>query len=258
MRPAARTKPRRRPKALTRGELKIASLSKRLQAIAELVPPVNCLADIGTDHALLPVYLVEKGTVSRVVAVEKESGPALRARHTVAAHGLEQQIEVRVGDGLSPLLPGEAQVIVIAGLGGEKIAAILARGKEVARTANRLVLQPMSQAAKLRRWLVANGWRIEKECLVEEKKRLYQVIVALPGEGQKLSWIEEELGPVFVHSGNPLLGKLINALISRYQRELAGLAKSSSKEATARQGELRKRLAALEALRQGEDISRLA
>ncbi|WP_123928877.1 tRNA (adenine(22)-N(1))-methyltransferase [Thermodesulfitimonas autotrophica] len=224
-------------------------LSPRLQAVADLVPPSRCVADIGTDHALLPLYLVEQGIVARVIAVEKEAGPAIVARRTVAARGLMDRIEVRVGDGLAPLRPGEAEIIVLAGLGGEKIATILAHGIETARTARQLVLQPMNRAAILRRWLAENAWRIAAETLVAEKKWLYQIITAAPGKEGQLSWLEAELGPCLLASHHPLLPELIRRLIIRYEQELAGLAQASGEQITARRAELRYRLSQLRALR---------
>lgn len=225
-------------------------LSPRLQAVADFVSPSRCVADIGTDHALLPLYLVEQKIVARVIAVEKEAGPATVARGTVAARGLDDRIEVRVGDGLSPLRPGEAEIIVLAGLGGEKIAAILAYGIETARTARQLILQPMNRAAILRHWLAENGWRITAETLVAEKRRLYQIIAAAPGKKRQFSWLEAELGPCLLASHHPLLPELIRRLIIRYEEELAGLARASGTEIPVRREELRYRLSQLRALQE--------
>lgn len=207
------------------------------------MPAAKCVADIGTDHALLPLYLVDRGIAGRVIAVEKKAGPAAAARRAVAAAGLDDRIEVRVGDGLATLSAGEAQVIVIAGLGGENMAAILEAGAAVARDAGRLVLQPMNRAAFTRRWLAGNGWRIDAEALVAERKRLYQVIAAVPGEGQGLSWLEEEAGPVLLSRGHPLLGRLLESIAARYRGELEGISYSARGATAARREELAERLA---------------
>ena len=222
-------------------------LSPRLQAVAELVPGTRCLADIGTGHALLPVHLVRKGVVSRVIAVEKASGPAAAARRTVAAAGLGDRIEVRLGRGLEPLTAGEAGAIVIAGMGGETIAGILSAGMTVARAAGVLVVQPMTRVAFLRRWLARNGWRITAEALVAEKRRLYQVVAAAPGVGRELGWLEEELGPVLLPSGHPLLGTLAKKVAAHYKKEFTGLSGARGGEAAARRAELARRLEELRA-----------
>jgi len=208
------------------------------------------LADIGTGHALLPLYLVENGTVTRAIAVEKEAGPASLARSAVAARGLADRIEIRIGDGLSPLRPKEAEIIVIAGLGGEKITAILAADIEIARTAHRLILQPMNRAAPLRRWLVENGWQIEAENLVAERQKLYPVIAATPGTSERMDWLEEELGPCLLASQHPLLEELIKRLTLRYEKAFAGLSKAPHAGTAARRKELARRLAELRALLQ--------
>ncbi|MEW6447365.1 MAG: class I SAM-dependent methyltransferase [Bacillota bacterium] len=202
-------------------------LSPRLKAVADLVQPAECIADIGTDHALLPVYLVEHGVVSRVIAVEKAAGPTAAARRAVAAAGLEDRIEVRVGVGLSPLAKGEAEAIVIAGMGGETIADILAAGAAVAQAARLVVAQPMNRVAFLRRWLTENGWRITAEVLVPEGRRLYQAVAAAPGASRKLNWMEEELGPYLLASGHPLLKELAARTLRYYEEKLAGLSRAS-------------------------------
>ncbi|MEW6183022.1 MAG: class I SAM-dependent methyltransferase [Bacillota bacterium] len=221
----------------------IFSLHPRLKTTAGLVPVTRCVADIGTDHALLPLYLIGRGVAARAIAVEKKAGPAAAARRAVAAAGLEERIEVRTGDGLAALSAGEVQVIVIAGLGGETIAAILEAGAATARDAGWLVLQPMNRAAFVRRWLAANGWRIEAEELVEERKRLYQAIAAAPGGGRELSRLEEEAGPVLLSRGHPLLGRLLESIEARYRYELEGLYHSVREETEARKEELLERLA---------------
>lgn len=226
----------------------IALLSPRLKAVAALVPASRCVADIGTDHALLPIYLIERSVAARAIAVEKSPGPAAAARRAVAAAGLEDRIEVRVGDGLDVVAAGEAEVVVIAGLGGETVAAILAKGSAAARAANLAVLQPMSRAAYLRRWLVENGWRIEAEALAAEKGRLYQVLAVAPGKGQQLTWLEEEVGPRILAGGHPLLEGMLSTLLRRYKRELAGVLRSPGAKLKARKKDLEKRLGQLEAL----------
>jgi tRNA (adenine22-N1)-methyltransferase len=223
-------------------------LSPRLKAVADLIPASECVADVGTDHALLPIYLIERSAAVRAIAVEKSPGPAAAARRAVAAAGLEDRIEVRLGDGLDTVAAGEAEVIVIAGLGGETVAAIIAKGSAPARAAKLAVLQPMSRAAYLRRWLVEHGWRIEAETLAAEKGRLYQVIAAVPGEGQQLTWLEEEVGPRILAGGHPLLERMLGTLLRRYQREIAGVLRSPGTRAKARRQELAQRIEQLEAL----------
>lgn len=152
---------------------------KRLLCAASLVRTGSRLADIGTDHAHLPVYLVKEGICTCAVAADIGEGPAAAARRTVEAAGLSERIEVRVGDGLSVIAPGEATDIVIAGMGGETIVEILReaawlRGSET----HRLILQPMTKTVELREWLYANGFMIDEEHLVKDGRHLYCVMAA--------------------------------------------------------------------------------
>lgn len=182
--------------------------------------------------------------------MEKGAVPVLIARRAVAAAGLEEQIEVRAGDGLAALKAGEARVIVIAGMGGETIASILENNTAVAKAADLLVIQPMTRVACARRWLVDHGWRIEREALVAEKKRLYQVIAAAPGKGRDLNWLEEEMGPLLLAQGHPLLHELAGLLAARYEKELAGISRSKANELDGRRKELAGRIAQLKTLLQ--------
>ena len=104
-------------------------LSERLQAVADFVTPQSRLADVGTDHAYVPIYLAEKKIISRAIAMDVVDGPLQRARENIAVHRLEAVIETRKSDGLEALKPGEADTVVIAGMGGLLICRILEQGR---------------------------------------------------------------------------------------------------------------------------------
>ncbi len=152
------------------------TLDKRLATVASLVRPGSRLADIGTDHAYLPVYLVQAGVVPGGVAADIGVGPLEAARHTVTAAGLQEAIALRLGDGLAPIVPDEVEDIVIAGMGGETIVSILAAAPWVQNARYRLVLQPMTRAEDLRRWLLHNGFSVLVERLVQDGRHLYPVL----------------------------------------------------------------------------------
>ena len=129
------------------------------------------MADIGCGDGQLALHLAAHG--HRVVATEARSGPAARARERLG--------ECRLGDGLEPLFPGEVEVIVVAGLGGGTIAGLLARSPAVAASAGLWILQPMQRAERLRAWLAQGGHAVEREVPVEDRGRLYTVLVVRPG-----------------------------------------------------------------------------
>lgn len=152
-------------------------LGPRLACVAGLVRTGSRLADIGTDHAALPVALIGAGICPRAIASDVREGPLAAAHRAVAAAGLGGRIALRLGDGLAVLAPGEADEIVIAGMGGETIAAILQGAPWLRESpATRLLLQPMSRPEALRAWLLANGFVLRTEPVVREGDHLYSVL----------------------------------------------------------------------------------
>lgn len=156
-------------------------LSDRLQQLLEQIPEGSRLADIGSDHALLPVAAVESGKAVFAVAGEVNPGPFEAARKGVAEAGLGKEISVRRGDGLEVLEPGEVNCITIAGMGGALIASILDRGQSQGKLkgVTRLVLQPNVGEDILRRWLLNHGWVLIAESILEEDGKLYEVLTAV-------------------------------------------------------------------------------
>ena len=154
------------------------TLDKRLSAVAALVRQGSRLADIGTDHAYLPAYLVQAGVCPSAIASDIGAGPLEAARHTVTAAGLTSRIALRLGDGLSTVSAEEVEDIAIAGMGGETIAAILEAAPWVQNEDIRLILQPMTRAEDLRRWLLQNGFAVMEEHLITDGRHLYPVLAA--------------------------------------------------------------------------------
>lgn len=153
-------------------------LDKRLSAVASLVRAGSRVADIGTDHAYLPVYLVERGIAPSGIASDIGAGPLEAALRTVKSVSLTDKIDCRLGDGLATVRPDEAEDIIIAGMGGETIAMILESARWVADPSLRLVLQPMTHAEDLRRWLLKNGFSVLEEHLIRDGRHLYPVMAA--------------------------------------------------------------------------------
>ncbi len=159
------------------GEIMI-TLDKRLSAVAALVRQGSRLADIGTDHAYLPVHLVQSGVCPSAIASDIGEGPLDAARRTVTENGLTSEIALRLGDGLSTVSAGEVDDIAIAGMGGETIVAILEATPYIQDPHLRLILQPMTRAEDLRRWLLSHGFSILEEHLITDSRHLYPVMAA--------------------------------------------------------------------------------
>ncbi len=148
-------------------------LDKRLQSVAGLVRCGARLADIGTDHAYLPIWLVAQGICPSAIACDLREGPLENAGRAVAEAGFSSVIECRLGDGLQPITAGEVDDIAIAGMGGETIAAILEACTWAKDRALHYVFQPMSRSEELRRYLLTNGYRIVSELTVCEGGHWY-------------------------------------------------------------------------------------
>lgn len=151
-------------------------LSKRLQAVADFVTWGSCAADVGTDHGFLPVFLVNSGKCPKVTAMDIRKGPLLRAQEHIAQAQLQKQISTRLSDGLKELSPGEADSIIIAGMGGLTMINILENKMEIVFSSKELVLGPQSDVAKVRMFLREHGMYIDNEDLVFEEGKFYPVL----------------------------------------------------------------------------------
>lgn len=154
-------------------------LTPRLRAVASMVRGGARVADIGTDHAYLPVWLVKTGLCPRCIACDVRQGPLLRAKNTVQRYAAGGEVALRLSDGLDAVRADEADDIVVAGMGGELIARILERCPWVKDGAKRLVLQPMTAQPELRLALCSMGFETEREAVAREGEKLYLVISAV-------------------------------------------------------------------------------
>jgi tRNA (adenine22-N1)-methyltransferase len=218
-------------------------LAKRLAAAAAYVPAGSVAADIGTDHAYLPIFLVEAGLCQRVIATDLKPGPFHSALQKVTERKLEHRIDLRLGDGLKVIEPGEADVLVLAGMGGNTIREILAASPAITNTVSMLILQPMADHGDLRVWLAGNGWKIHDEQLVEENGRIYVVIAAVPGHEVIIDSVLMELGPRLTEKKGPLFIKYLEIIAGRYERALIGMKASKSDAAVEKALETEKKLA---------------
>lgn len=224
------------------------NIGDRLEAIGKLVPQGCVLADIGTDHAYLPVWLLEQGKIASAIAGDIAEGPCLAAKNTVSMHGMKGKVEVRIGSGLKVLQTGEADCIAIAGMGASTMIEILEADMPLAVEAKRLVLQPMAGAASLRKWLIQNGWHIVAEDLVADGRHLYEIMVAERGESEAFSDAVLEIGPSLIEAKHSLLAQQFARQINNYKKLLANMGKSEQARASEKYIAWEKLVQELEAL----------
>lgn len=157
-------------------------LSKRLQAVADLGKFGDTMADIGTDHGYIPIYLIQSKRISHAVAMDIGKGPLLRAQEHIAKYQLGAYIETRLSDGAKELCCGEVSSVVIAGMGGVLMQKILRDSEEVFRGVKEIILQPQSEIEQTRRFLLNNGYEILEEDMVLEDGKFYPMM--------RVSWVE--------------------------------------------------------------------
>lgn len=195
-------------------------ISKRLELVASFVPQGAILLDVGSDHAYLPIELIERGQIESAIAGEVVEGPYQSAVKNVEAHGLKEKIQVRLANGLAAFEEADqVSVITIAGMGGRLIARILEEGLDKLADVERLILQPNNREDDLRIWLQDHGFEIVAESILEESGKFYEILVVEAGQ-MKLSasdvrfgsFLSKEVSPVFVQKWQKEAEKLEFAL----------------------------------------------
>lgn len=161
-------------------------LGPRLLLVASFVPDQAKLGDIGTDHAYLPIFLWEKRKIAQAIAVDVHEGPFQSAQSAIHSRGMAQWIDVRFGDGLKPIQPGEVDTLTLAGMGGNTMLDIFTASPAVLAQINTLILQPQGAEGKVRKSLLCSGWLLVNEQLVGEEGRIYGVMVFSRSRGKSL------------------------------------------------------------------------
>lgn len=230
-------------------------LSRRLNAVASLVSPgCRCLADIGTDHAYIPIWLTETGRIQEALAMDVNIGPLLRAEENIRAHGMETKIETRISNGFEKLGKAEADAAVIAGMGGPLTIRILTEGAEIVNSLKECILQPQSEIEKVRAFLLQEGFSFLREEMIEEDGKFYPIMKVLPPslaektgscreDGGKVSseiWNATELryGKLLLEAKHPVLKRYLQREILIRRRILEQLKENDSQKVCRRRREL--------------------
>ena len=185
-------------------------LSKRLKALANMVTDGNRLADIGTDHGYIPIYLCQTGKIPSALAMDIGKGPLQQAQTHIAEHGLSEQIKTRLSDGMAALQFGEADTILIAGMGGGLVMKILSEGAEKLSGKEELILQPQSEIALVREFLRVRNFQILNEDMILEDGKYYPMMkVSQQKAAEQTKILPQEVadafGPVLLQKRHPVL-----------------------------------------------------
>lgn len=222
----------------------MVQLSKRLSAVSQLVTITGILADVGTDHGYIPVYLTGKEQIKKAIAMDVNQGPLERAQEHIRQYGLENRIETRLSDGLQALKPKEVEGIVIAGMGGNLMKRILMQGEQVAHTAKELILQPQSEVMEFRKFLWESGYTIVAEDMVLEDGKYYPMMRVVYENAQKEipDVLALKYGEKLLEQKNPVLKQYL--LWQKMQKEkiLGNLQKNAKKDVSSRKEEIEEEL----------------
>ncbi len=229
-------------------------LSERLRVIADMIDHCGVMADIGCDHGYLSIAMAGEKKVTKAIAMDLRSGPLEHARKNIRKYGLEDIIDVRLSDGMQMLSPGEADVIVIAGMGGPLMTRILDRSPGIVGTASELILEPQSEPETLREYLSGRCFpdskgrekiffSIKDERFVKEEGKYYPVIKYLPSSKRQILSEEEKLfGPVLIREKPPLFREYLENCRKKYRslaEKLEKTVSSGSRNAEKRLAQIR-------------------
>ncbi len=192
-------------------------LSKRMKAVAAMVTSGGVLADVGTDHGYIPIALIQRQKIKSAIAMDINKGPLARAQDNIASARLGDYIQTRLSDGVAALGEGEADSILIAGMGGELVIHILSEGEKVCKAASELILQPQSDIRKVREYLRLHHYKIVDEDMICEDGKYYPMMRVINVELDN-AWMKMDeqtrvacdiYGPLLLRNGNPVLRRFL-------------------------------------------------
>ena len=213
-------------------------ISRRLLAVAGFVGKGCIVADIGCDHGYIPIYLLQRGQIPKAIAMDVNEGPLMRAKAHIREWGLEDYIETRLSDGLAALKKGEAQSIVIAGMGGPLMERLLLQGQEVLSEISELILQPQSEIPHFRKFLAQQGYQIVAEDMIEEEGKYYPMMKAVHGIMSYEREVEYTYGRELLRNKHPILKKYLEKQQEKAEALFIRLKKADTESARTRTKEL--------------------
>lgn len=227
-------------------------ISKRLKAIVDLIEPCRAIVDVGTDHGYVPIYAVKKELVFNAIASDINKGPVEKAKLNVAFEGLKNDIECRLGPGLSTVKIGEVNGAIIAGMGGNLIRDIIVSHYKLFKALDFAILQPTQNPEVLREFLFNEEIYIEKEDLVIDEGIYYEIIKVYPKKVEKknreLDSIYYEVSPYLIEDKHPLIEEYVENKINK-NKDIISKITDNTEAAVKRKNFLEEKLKVLEALK---------
>lgn len=220
-------------------------LSKRLKRIAEHVDKCESVADIGTDHGYIPIYLVKEGICKKAIASDINKGPIEKAKVNVAFEGVSNKVKCLLGPGLNPLKVGEVNGVILAGMGGNLTRDILLADMDKVKKYDFIILQPAQNPEVLREFLYKNDYEIIDEDLIKDEGRFYELFKVKYNENSEKLVFEDELeyevSPLLRKKNHPLFKEFIEEKINRCETILSFI-KEDTEAAKKRKSDLEEKI----------------
>ncbi|WP_416175940.1 tRNA (adenine(22)-N(1))-methyltransferase [Clostridium sp.] len=224
------------------------NLSIRLKSICNMVDKCHCIADIGTDHGYIPVYLVENGICNKAIASDINEGPINKAKINIESKGLEHKIDCRLGNGLNTIVKGEADEVIIAGMGGNLIRDIINENMDILKTSKSFILQPVQNAEVLRKYIYDMGFNIIDEDLCIDENIFYEIIkIEYNSHIVKLEPILYEVSDRLLKKRHPLIVEFMKHKINKY-KNILGYIKDEGISSQNRKREINSKIVRLQEL----------
>lgn len=221
-------------------------LTPRLQAIVDKVTRGHTVADIGTDHGYIPIYLIKNNISPKVIAGDINEGPLRNAQKQIAIAGLHDRVITRLGNGLEILKQGEAETVIISGMGGSLIKDLLLNSLSIVESVKQIILQPMVAQAELRYWLSQHEFNIVDESLAREGNKYYEIMVVERGKMAIDDEIYYIIGKKLLENNDPLLMEYAEMQLRKHKNILKGLEDPQSNNARLKSLEFKKIVQKLE------------
>lgn len=215
-------------------------LTNRLKMVADFVEKTSAVADIGTDHAYIPIYIIKSNITSKVIAMDINKGPLKRAEENIKANNLKNKIETRLSNGLEQLSIGEVHSIIISGMGGMLIKSILLNKKDIVKTLNQIIVQPQSDLFEVRKTLHSLGFYIKDEKMIKEENKYYVAIDARKGLQHYDKEVYYKYGKQLIEQKSNILKDYLNKELKSIERVIQYLTKQTTSNVSKRIKELNK------------------
>lgn len=206
-------------------------MTPRLLVAASFVKKGSYVADVGTDHAYIPIWLLKRDICPFAVAMDINHGPLMRAKKNIESFGLQKQIHTRLSNGLCALEPGEVDCVLICGMGGILINHILENGTHLYSTIKHYILQPMTAIEETRKFLEDHHFMIQDECLAQEDDKIYTILSVAPGEMHMEKELDYYVGTCLVQNRDPLLPAYLDGRLYELEKAITSMSQTKNQEA---------------------------